>query len=934
MSDIPLHAQNPSPQTTARRTAVITEDSFRMLAYHLPQGLTMHEIILDNAGNPADYLFLDVNPEFERMTGLKRDEVIGKRVLEVFPNTEKYWIEQYGKVALTGEPSTFENYSCELGRFYRVIAYGFQNNRFAVIIDDITEERQIRLKLEENRQTMARLLKNLPGIAYRCKYDPVWPMDFISQGCLNMTGYSDSEFYEGKITWGSLIQETDRNYVFSEITKSIEQKKSFQFEYRIRNRNGRIKWVWEKGTGIYDLNGNVSTIEGFITDITERRVTEDALTESMKSYRDLIDGMNETIWIIDLEGNIVDVNRTAISMLGYTKEELLSIGLKGIDSSLNEKLISDLIKSMPNDGIQMFETSHKSKSGRVFPVEIYSSLINYHGRKSILSIARNISRRKRDEAIQQILFEIAKTSAYAGDLDDLITSFYDRFLEVFDAYDLCVALIDNSGTLLREAGGKLRKCREWKVENSFPGMVLRSGEPLILALEDQQRLKENINLSEHDFPLLWAGVPLHDNGIIMGVVIIWSMREKPYDESTKRLLETIAHEIAVVLQRKRNIHDLIAAKNKAEESDRLKTAFLANISHEIRTPMNGILGFLDLLRMPNLDDSRKERFIELVNVSGQRLLETINKIIETAKLEAGQVEIDYSVVNIEEIMLYHFDFFQQQAIAKKLRFELKSGYCGKKTIWTDQFKLNSILTNLLNNAFKFTREGRIELGYYQDNDRVVFYVKDTGIGIPADKIDSVFERFVQADTNVTRPYEGSGLGLSIVKSYLKLFGGEIHVESEVGKGSTFYFSIPMVSKEKSSTGNDDFRADIQQEHKGLKILVAEDDPVSIEYMKTILDDRNMLLLFATNGLDVIRMVNENPDISLILMDIKMPEMSGLDAALKIREFNKTVPIIAQSAHAFSNDKIRALESGCNNYISKPVNRSILLGLINKYMNPD
>lgn len=911
------------------------EESFRTLAYHLPLGLTLHEIILDKQGRPVDYTFLDVNPEFERMTGLTRNDLIGKRVLEVLPNTEYYWIERYGKVALTGEATTFESYSCEMGKHYRVRAYSCQANRFAVIIEDITEERQIRFKLEENRQVMSRLVMNLPGIAYRCRYEFDWPMVFISQGCLKITGYTDKEFYDNKVSWGNLIEDYDRALVQNEIVKSVEKHKPFQFEYRIRNRNGRTKWVWEKGIGIYDQNGNVSGIEGFISDVTERRLTEDALAESTRSYRDLIDGMNETIWIIDLDGNIVDVNKTAINMLGYSKEELISIGLKGIDSLLDVENISNLIMNMPSDRFQMFETSHRAKSGRIYPVEIYSSLITYHGRKSILSIARDISRRKRDEKIQQILFEIAKTSSYVGDIADLIDNFYVRLMEVLEAKDLCVALYDSSDNVLKEAGHNRnqRECRVWPIDNSLPGMVFKSGHPLIVTPENRQQLIEDKGITiDKDLQLYWAGVPLRENGNFIGVFIAQSMNENPYDKNTTRLLETIAHELTVVIERKRHIHDLIAAKNKAEESDKLKTAFLANISHEIRTPMNGILGFLDLLRIPDLDDARKEKFIELVNVSGQRLLETINKIIETAKLEAGQVEMNYSIVDLNETLLYHFDFFQQQALVKKLKFEMSAGFKGDEAkIWTDKFKLNAILTNLLNNAFKFTLKGCIELGYYGDDSKVVFFVKDTGIGIPDEKIESVFERFVQADINITRPYEGSGLGLSIVRAYVELLKGSIWVKSEAGVGSVFYVSLPLVRAYEDMTFNDK-RYSMKANGSGRKILIAEDDHVSIEYLRTVLTNSNFDIIHAYNGSETVKAAFENPDISVILMDIKMPEMNGLDAARKIREFNKSVPIIAQSAHAFGDDKLKAIDAGCNDYISKPVNILNLMAMLNKYVN--
>jgi len=243
------------------------------------------------------------------------------------------------------------------------------------------------------------------------------------------------------------------------------------------------------------------------------------------------------------------------------------------------------------------------------------------------------------------------------------------------------------------------------------------------------------------------------------------------------------------------IDDLIVAKNKAEESDRLKSAFLANVSHEIRTPMNGILGFLELLTEPDLSENQKEMYLDIMNKSGQRLLETINDIIELSKIESGQMNVNIEAVNIYEIIDFQYKFFAPKVFAKGIELQLVQGNVdGGFNLLTDKVKLNGILTNLMNNALKYTDEGKIKIGANIEIDKVVFYVEDTGIGIPSDKQLSIFERFNQVDNRLTRTKEGAGLGLSIVKAYVQLLDGNIWLESELGKGSCFYFSLPLKSE--------------------------------------------------------------------------------------------------------------------------------------------
>lgn len=379
--------------------------------------------------------------------------------------------------------------------------------------------------------------------------------------------------------------------------------------------------------------------------------------------------------------------------------------------------------------------------------------------------------------------------------------------------------------------------------------------------------------------------------------------------------------------------ELLKAKNKAEESDKLKTAFLQNMSHEIRTPMNGILGLMGILNDPDLDVASKNNYIDLIKQSGERLMTTINDIIEISKLESEQVTTHYSHVNITELLHFNLNFFKQETEKKGVLLKLSENIQDNNTIVeTDGNKVNSILINLIKNAIKFTNKGTIEFGYSIEGDSIIFYVKDSGIGIPADRLEAIFERFVQADLNNTRPHEGSGLGLSIVKEYLKILNGKIWVESKIDVGSTFFFSLPYKPVNKKQSKQGEKIATNNTHGKIHTILIAEDDEGSFLFLENILEKLPVNLLHTDNGRDAVKLFKENPDISLILMDIKMPELNGYDTTRMIRQFNKTIPIIAQTAYAMPNDKEKAIEVGFTDYITKPINRHKLILMVQKYLD--
>jgi PAS domain S-box-containing protein len=380
---------------------------------------------------------------------------------------------------------------------------------------------------------------------------------------------------------------------------------------------------------------------------------------------------------------------------------------------------------------------------------------------------------------------------------------------------------------------------------------------------------------------------------------------------------------------------LIKAKEKAEESDRLKSAFLTNMSHEIRTPMNGILGFAELLKEPSLSSDDLQDYIQAIQISGARMLNTINSIVDISKIESGLIQIGIKETDINEKMEFTYKFFKPEAEIKGLQLMLKTSLPDKEAIIeTDNEKIYGILTNLVRNAIKFTFDGSIEFGYEKKGDYLEFFVKDTGVGIPDNQKEMVFERFRQGSESHNRGYEGSGLGLSITKSYVTMLGGKIWVESEEGTGSTFYFTIPYntVAKEETELLNTANTEHKEVQLNSLKILIVEDDEISYSLLTRMLRNIDKTVLHAITGVEAVEACRNNPDIDLVLMDIRMPKMDGNEATRQIRKFNKDVIIIAQTAYAFEGDREKAIAAGCNDYISKPINRDFLLALILKYTN--
>lgn len=382
--------------------------------------------------------------------------------------------------------------------------------------------------------------------------------------------------------------------------------------------------------------------------------------------------------------------------------------------------------------------------------------------------------------------------------------------------------------------------------------------------------------------------------------------------------------------------ELVAAKEKAEESDRLKSAFLSNLSHEIRTPMNAVIGFSNLLRSKDLNEEENLEYLDIIDKSGGDLVLIIDDLIEMSKIDAHQVEPKYKSVNIETCVR---DLFETIKItipkSKKIVFEIiENPKPPLFDIITDEVKLKQILTNLLTNAIKFTDDGSVTFGYEinKATKNIIFTVKDTGLGIDKANQKNIFDRFKRVENDIAIKVGGLGLGLAISKAYVEMLQGTIYLESNVGKGSVFTFSLPLKFDKHPRAVLEVIKNSetLDANHVGT-ILIAEDDNINYLLFEKIIHLKNYTILRAINGQEAVAICTNNPNIDLILMDIKMPIMSGYEALKLIQPIRPNLPIIAQTAFSSLEDKDKIFEAGFSGYITKPLNKEKLFELINQFM---
>ncbi len=722
-------------------------------------------------------------------------------------------------------------------------------------------------------------------------------------------------------------------------------------------------------TSLHNKKGEISGKCLYMHDITELMSKENALRQSEEKYRAIAENVSDVIWMMDTNMKYTYVSPSIMSQRGFTVEEFINLHLDEVYIPESLKLVlekfreykrlSDQCKLQP--GISMIlELHHKCRDGSVKTGEVHVNVMLDENNKlmAVHGITRDITERKREEsALKQrdkLLQSVTKaviSLLHRSDLEVAIQEALQILGEAINADRVYIfENIRDSKTL--DTGMRLRQ--QWTNSGSFG---LRSyDEKEYLSYQTSfprwfERLStgKSVNGFVKDFPDLERMVlePQSIKSLLVIPIFIesnfWGFigfddctKERTWTEAEENVLTTAAISIGMAYVKKRTEIELIKAKEHAEESDRLKSAFLATMSHELRTPLNAIIGFSGIIGQ-GMDSSEQEEYIRIINRSGKNLLNIIEDLFNISMIESGDIRV--------EMEHFSFDKFRNQ-LNEILYSEIKSmdkpnlaiHYSPDPSnqdiyLFTDQNKLLQIFSNILKNAVKFTQNGSIEYGYSVGNGKeITFFIKDTGIGIAPELQKVIFEKFRQADETFTRKFGGTGLGLSISKRLTELLNGNIWVESEPGQGSVFHFMIPCrdLSWHSSRGGGNENQVLGFLHNK--TILLVEDEESNFLLIKTILKHSDATLLWAKNGKEGIEMIDTHEDISLVLMDIKMPVMDGYEATRMSKTIRPKLPVIAMTAHALYGDEEKAFESGFDNYIPKPINKSLLFTILEQYLS--
>ncbi|MCF8226407.1 MAG: response regulator [Bacteroidales bacterium] len=628
------------------------------------------------------------------------------------------------------------------------------------------------------------------------------------------------------------------------------------------------------------------------------------LTTSESKYRLLAENAGDLIFVLDMDLKYTYMSPAIKSLRGYEPEEAMKQTLEEVlvPSSYErvKSVIQELIESVESEKLPVrpklveAESIKKDKSTVWTEVKLSPFMDNNNNMVGILGVSRDISLQKETTEVLKKLSTAIEQSPAAVIITDTkgrLEYVNSKFTEI-------------SGYSLKEVKGKtpsvLKSGHKKEPEYAELWNTILSGE----------EWRGEFKNTRKDGTMYWVQASI---------------------SSIKDAEGKITHFLAVeedITDKKKMIEELVSAKEKAEESNRLKSNFLANISHEIRTPMNGILGFTRLLQEKELSKEERLNYLSILKRSGDRMLTTIDSIIKMAQIEAESSSLKFEDTNIVEVIDELYNLFQLEAAEKEIDFRLSNQLPGDNFyIVTDGDKLKLILSNLIKNAIKFTSEGFVAFGVKKEENNIFFSIEDTGIGISPDKLKIIFNRFEKVDSSLTRSFEGVGLGLAIAKEFAEQLGGKIIVESEENKGSTFILMLPSFQYGSEAEEAHAESEDQAPDYKGRHILVVEDDEINFNYIEEILAEYDFNLLRAQNGEESVKICRENPEIALVLMDIKLPVMDGYEATREIKKIRPELPVIAQTAYAQDTDREKALNSGCTDFIVKPFTKEELYSVI-------
>lgn len=758
-------------------------------------GLAEQKLVFDHEGEPADIVLLDGNPALEKILGVNGSAIAGVEMSEIIPGVfdgRNEILTKAAQLEVGGPVLDYVFYSAHTGKHYQVQMNAIAPNQFVACYVDISRLKAHQINPIQHEASFRKMLDTTTTSVFIYSGER---FVYVNPACSKLTGYTREELLHELNFW-DVAHPDDREFVkFRAFARLSGEDVPAGYEFRLITRQGEVKWI-EYNASVTDWQGEKAVI-GSAFDITSRKESEEILAKSEERFRMVMQHMPNLANAFDEDGNIVFWNKACERVTGYTAEEVVGNPEAMRWMYPDDHYRKEVWEAAQDPDNTDTEATLITKSGKK---RIITWDDTYHKIKipgwSSWGIGEDVTERREAEAIRRIQFNIANAVAEMPDMASLIRMIRAELSPLIDTSNFYIALYDQERAIFHTpyAHDQEDSIPEWDAESSITGLVVRLGRSLLLSRQEIQHLIDKGVVKQiGSMCEVWMGVPLSTGKDITGVVSVQSYDDPhAFDEKSLALLEFISTQIGLTVQLRQYIEDLKIAKQKAEESDKLKTAFLNNISHEIRTPLNSILGFGRLLTEEDVSRANRIAHIRNVQVSSKRLIETVEGMIDLSMIVSGTVQIRKKNLDIARLFddLRGRHRYMSEKKGLQLIFHYPDGR-DQRNIDTDSILLHKVLSHLIDNAIKFTIKGSVETGVSASSGRLLFFVRDTGVGMDPDFIDQAFEPFSQENIATTRGHEGSGMGLAIAKGLIIKLGGDILVESAKGKGSTFYVSHPL-----------------------------------------------------------------------------------------------------------------------------------------------